>query len=88
MQRSIERLSHFACDHCQRWWSIGDAPADRTEWFCPWCGKTNTETAAQEFDETGSPVGERFEDFLVELGIRDEVYGAAAAAIPEAGEGK
>ena len=36
--RSLERLSHFNCGYCHKWWSIGDAP-ERTTWFCPWCGK-------------------------------------------------
>lgn len=37
--RSVERLSHFNCARCHKWWSVGDAPKDRTVWFCPWCGK-------------------------------------------------
>lgn len=37
---SVERLVHFHCGHCTRWWSIGDAPA-RAAWFCPWCGQRN-----------------------------------------------
>lgn len=35
---SVERLVHFRCGVCGRWWSIGDAPP-REEWFCPWCGQ-------------------------------------------------
>jgi hypothetical protein len=39
---SIEQLHHFNCCACKRWWSIGDAnmivPADKQEWYCPWCG--------------------------------------------------
>ncbi len=34
---SVERLVHFQCEVCDRWWSIGDAP-ERDHWFCPWCG--------------------------------------------------
>ncbi|MBP8251746.1 MAG: hypothetical protein KAX40_05240 [Herpetosiphon sp.] len=34
---SVERLVHFQCGVCQKWWSIGDAP-HRDFWFCPWCG--------------------------------------------------
>jgi rRNA maturation endonuclease Nob1 len=34
---SIERLVHFCCTVCSKWWSIADAP-DRDHWFCPWCG--------------------------------------------------
>lgn len=37
-ERSIEQLSHFWCLHCKKWWSIGDAPRAKKEWFCPWCG--------------------------------------------------
>jgi rubrerythrin len=35
--KSIERLAHFRCKACAKWWSIGDAPT-RDEWHCPWCG--------------------------------------------------
>ncbi len=38
---SLEKLSHFRCASCSKWWSIGDAPA-RDEWFCPWCGLKQT----------------------------------------------
>lgn len=34
---SIERLVHFQCEACQKWWSIGDAPLMRG-YYCPWCG--------------------------------------------------
>jgi hypothetical protein len=34
---SIEKLSHYQCKYCEKWWSIGDAPENRA-WFCPWCG--------------------------------------------------
>jgi hypothetical protein len=36
---SIEKLSHFRCGHCNKWWSIADAPTKKKEWWCPWCGK-------------------------------------------------
>jgi uncharacterized Zn-finger protein len=35
---SIEKLHHFNCGECKRWWSIGDAEKMKKEWFCPWCG--------------------------------------------------
>jgi len=35
----VERLVHFSCSACKKWWSIGDAPEDKKEWFCPWCGQ-------------------------------------------------
>jgi len=38
-KRSEERIVHFSCPHCTKWWVIGDAPEDKTEWFCPWCGE-------------------------------------------------
>lgn len=38
---SIERLAHFQCADCQKWWSIGDAPLDRN-YYCPWCGGLNS----------------------------------------------
>lgn len=39
--RSLEVLSHFWCRHCEKWWSIGDAPLEKKDWFCPWCGRSN-----------------------------------------------
>jgi hypothetical protein len=41
MVRIVENLAHFLCDHCSKWWAIGDAPEDKKEWYCPWCGKLN-----------------------------------------------
>jgi hypothetical protein len=39
---SIEKLHHFRCGACNKWWSIGDPQIIETvlkrEWFCPWCG--------------------------------------------------
>jgi hypothetical protein len=40
--RSIEELGHFSCRECEKWWSIGDAPESKRDWFCPWCGEENT----------------------------------------------
>ncbi|MEX0652002.1 MAG: hypothetical protein WD153_00875 [Candidatus Paceibacterota bacterium] len=37
--RSKEELHHFQCDICKKWWTIGDAPEDKVEWFCSWCGE-------------------------------------------------
>lgn len=37
-KRSEEKLSHFSCGSCEKWWTIGDAPIDHDGWFCPWCG--------------------------------------------------
>ncbi|MFH0890517.1 MAG: hypothetical protein V1856_00615 [Candidatus Liptonbacteria bacterium] len=34
---SLEKISHFRCGKCNRWWSVADAPRRET-WFCPWCG--------------------------------------------------
>ena len=34
---SLEKISHFRCGKCNKWWSIADAPK-RDAWFCPWCG--------------------------------------------------
>ncbi|MCL4868859.1 MAG: hypothetical protein KJ063_07830 [Anaerolineae bacterium] len=39
---SEERLVHFRCGGCGRWWTIGDAPPKRRNWFCPWCGQEQT----------------------------------------------
>lgn len=39
VKRSLERLFHFRCVCCSRWWSIGDAPETKEDgWYCPWCG--------------------------------------------------
>lgn len=40
-KKSIESLHHFQCFHCERWWTIGDAPNDKDYFYCPWCGKEN-----------------------------------------------
>jgi len=47
---SIERLVHFQCGSCEKWWSIGDAPIDtHSQWYCPWCGvKQPTEEIENE----------------------------------------
>ena len=45
---SKEVLHHFQCGICQKWWTVGDAPAERLEWFCSWCG------SKQEFTQKSS----------------------------------
>jgi rRNA maturation endonuclease Nob1 len=38
MKISIEKLFHFNCPDCQKWWAIGDwTPTEFM--FCPHCGK-------------------------------------------------
>jgi hypothetical protein len=37
IEQSIERLVHFRCGACRKWWSIADAP-EQDYWYCPWCG--------------------------------------------------
>ncbi|MBI5733437.1 MAG: hypothetical protein HY973_00640 [Candidatus Kerfeldbacteria bacterium] len=37
-KKSTEKLTHFKCGVCAKWWAIGDAP-DKKTWFCPWCGQ-------------------------------------------------
>ncbi len=34
-----EKLFHFNCADCMKWWTIGDADEKREFWYCPWCGK-------------------------------------------------
>jgi hypothetical protein len=36
---SVEKLHHFNCHYCRRWWSIGDLPSEVTHLYCPWCGE-------------------------------------------------
>ena len=38
ISRSIEMLSHFRCEECKKWFSIGDAENDIADLFCPRCG--------------------------------------------------
>jgi predicted nucleic acid-binding Zn ribbon protein len=38
---SIEKLAHFNCPDCSKWFSIGDAPTDKIQWVCPWCFEVN-----------------------------------------------
>lgn len=35
---SREMLKHFQCGKCKKWWTVGDTPEVKIEWFCPWCG--------------------------------------------------
>lgn len=42
LHRSIEKISHFRCQICDKWWSVGDAPIQKKLWFCPWCGAEQT----------------------------------------------
>lgn len=39
MYLSLERLYHFRCGSCNKWWSIGDADVTKTVWYCAWCGE-------------------------------------------------
>lgn len=63
--KSVEKLSHFQCDVCKKWWTIGDAPADRTMWYCPWCGINQPEDgfppAAEAFSEMREKFGHIFD---------------------------
>jgi predicted RNA-binding Zn-ribbon protein involved in translation (DUF1610 family) len=43
-----EKLSHFVCGSCRKWWTIGDAAIRKTKWFCPWCGKVQTFSKAKK----------------------------------------
>jgi len=36
---SIEKLYHFNCDRCSKWWTIGDWTKQPI--ICPWCGKVD-----------------------------------------------
>jgi hypothetical protein len=38
---SLEKMHHFRCKECNRWWSIADIPVEPETrlWYCPWCGK-------------------------------------------------
>jgi DNA-directed RNA polymerase subunit RPC12/RpoP len=36
---SREVLMHFQCGKCKKWWTIGDAAENKTDWICPWCGE-------------------------------------------------
>lgn len=37
----IEKLAHFNCQKCKKWWTVGDASISKKKWFCPWCGILN-----------------------------------------------
>lgn len=53
MERSIEKLSHFSCEKCNKWFSISDAPEKKTDWVCPWCGSASFDRRVLEraFDD-------------------------------------
>lgn len=44
---SVERLYHFRCESCDRWWSIGDADVTKTVWYCAWCGEKQHKNLSQ-----------------------------------------
>ncbi len=46
MSYSIEKLFHFQCPVCEKWWTIGDAEPGRN-YTCPWCGKLSADTISK-----------------------------------------
>jgi len=65
MKRSIEKLSHFQCGACNKWWSVGDAPQDKKEWYCCWCGHHCKEV--EDIPEGKFPDVEQFKKMADEL---------------------
>lgn len=61
MKRSVEILTHFNCGACQKPWSVDDAPAEKKQWWCPWCGAANAESEPKNV----GPVPEA--DYLFEM---------------------
>ena len=49
--KSLERLSHFNCGYCRKWFSIADAPSERNLWHCPWCGAQQAFGEVEEDDD-------------------------------------
>lgn len=37
-KKTAEKISHFLCGKCYKWWSVSDAPENKKDWTCPWCG--------------------------------------------------
>jgi hypothetical protein len=37
--KTVEKLQHFQCGFCNKWWSIGDPDSRKQDWYCPWCGE-------------------------------------------------
>ena len=37
--KSQEILTHYQCEYCSNWWSVGDKPADSSPKYCPFCGE-------------------------------------------------
>lgn len=35
----VEKLYHFRCNECEKWWSIGDFCKGKNTLICPYCGK-------------------------------------------------
>lgn len=65
MYLSVERLYHFRCGSCNRWWSIGDPDVTKTVWYCAWCG----EKQHKKLDEPDYPVIEKLCDAADKLCI-------------------
>ncbi len=51
---SIERLVHYSCRSCNRWWSIGDGPT-AGDLKCPWCGDAAPVRTINDAEAAASP---------------------------------
>jgi len=38
-KKSEEKLSHFSCVFCRRWWTVGDAPVKKKPGFVRGAGR-------------------------------------------------
>jgi phage FluMu protein Com len=47
---NIEKLYHFRCYYCNKWWTIGDC-TQFIDISCPWCGAKADATPEKELEE-------------------------------------
>lgn len=48
---SVEKLIHYSCGNCLKWWSIGDGPIN-AELICPNCGFKANIIEVEQSEET------------------------------------
>ncbi len=73
MKRASEIVSYFKCKNCCNFWRIADAPDEKKNWFCPWCGIAQAEdnedcANPQELQKTLDDASKELEKLFSELG--------------------
>lgn len=51
-------MSYFKCNLCRNFWRIAEAPVEKNNWFCPWCGHGQDEEKSADVPQNDGPVQE------------------------------